>query len=130
VLFVGVLLYVVLSLVASLAPQLDLLLAARVAQGFSIAAASVVTRSIVRDRYSGSTMARVMSMIFLVFLIVPILAPSIGQLLLIFVSWRGLFRLLALSGAIVAAWIALRLPETLQPQARRSLAAAHLLESA
>ena len=130
VLIVGLLLYVVLSLVASLAPHLDLLLAARVLQGFSIAAASVVTRSVVRDRYSGSAMARVMSMIFLVFLIVPILAPSIGQLLLLFVSWRGVFAFLALTGSIVAAWIALRLPETLQPELRRPLAAAHLAAAA
>jgi DHA1 family bicyclomycin/chloramphenicol resistance-like MFS transporter len=130
VLFIGLLLYVLLSLIASLSPHLDLLLAARVLQGFSVAATSVVSRSIVRDRYSGPTMARVMSMIFLVFLIVPILAPSIGQLLLLFVSWRGIFGFLAVFGASVAAWIALRLPETLRPEARRSLAAAHLIAAA
>jgi MFS transporter, DHA1 family, multidrug resistance protein len=130
VLLVGLLLYVVLSLVASLAPHLDLLIGARVLQGFSVAATSVVSRSIVRDRYSGPTMARVMSMVFLVFLIVPILAPSVGQLLLLFVGWRGIFGFLALFAASVAAWIALRLPETLKPEARRSLAAAHLLEAA
>jgi MFS transporter, DHA1 family, multidrug resistance protein len=130
VLLVSLLLYVLLSLVAGLAPHLDLLLAARALQGFSVAAASVVTRSIVRDRFSGSKMARVMSTIFLVFLILPVLAPSIGQLLLLFVSWRGIFGFLALLGSVVAAWIALRLPETLKPEARRSLATTHLLEAA
>jgi DHA1 family bicyclomycin/chloramphenicol resistance-like MFS transporter len=129
-LLVGLLAYVLLSLVASQAPHLDLLIGARVLQGFSIAAVSVVSRSIVRDRYSGSTMARVMSTIFLVFLIVPIVAPSIGQLLLLFVSWRAIFGFLALLGLGMLVWTALRLPETLKPEARRSLAAAHLLEAA
>jgi MFS transporter, DHA1 family, multidrug resistance protein len=119
--------YVLLSLVAGQASQLNFLIGARVLQGFAVAAVSVVSRSIVRDRYSGSTMARVMSGIFLVFLIVPILAPSVGQFLLLFVSWRAIFGVLALLGLSVAAWVALRLPETLQPEARRSLAAAHLL---
>lgn len=130
VLLVGLIAYVLLSLIASQAPNLDLLIEARFLQGFSVAAVSVVARSIVRDRYSGATMARVMSTIFLVFLIVPILAPSIGQLLLLFVSWRAIFGFLALLGFGMAVWIALRLPETLKPEARRSLAAAHLLAAA
>jgi DHA1 family bicyclomycin/chloramphenicol resistance-like MFS transporter len=130
VLLSGIAVYVVLTLVAGLAPRLGWLLAARVLQGFSIAATSVVARSIVRDRYSGSTMARVMSVIFLVFLIVPILAPSVGQLLLLVVNWRGIFVFLAACAAVVAAWIAVRLPETLAPAGRRPLAAAHLYEAA
>jgi len=130
VLLVGLLVYALLSLVASQAPQLDLLIGARLVQGFSVAAASVVTRSIVRDCYAGAMMARVMSTIFLVFMIVPIVAPSVGQFLLLFVSWRAIFGCLALLGIGMAAWIALRLPETLRPEARRPLAAAHLLEAA
>jgi DHA1 family bicyclomycin/chloramphenicol resistance-like MFS transporter len=130
VLLVGLVLYVALSLIASLAPRLELLLAARVLQGLAVAASSVVSRSIVRDRYAGPTMARVMSIVFLVFLIVPILAPSVGQLLLLVVSWRGIFGFLAVAGSSVAVWIALRLPETLRPEARRSLAAAHLAAAA
>lgn len=130
VLLVGLALYVALSLVASLAPQLDLLLAARVLQGLAVAASSVLSRSIIRDRYAGPTMARVMSVVFLVFLIVPVLAPSVGQLLLLIVSWRGIFGFLAVAGASVGVWIALRLPETLRHEARRSLAAAHLAAAA
>jgi DHA1 family bicyclomycin/chloramphenicol resistance-like MFS transporter len=130
VLLTGLVLYIVLSLVASFATSLTLLLTARAAQGFSVAATSVVSRSIVRDRYSGSTMARVMSTIFLVFLIVPVVAPSVGQALLFFVSWRGIFRFLAILGTIVTLWVALRLPETLRPENRRPLSAAHLSQAA
>ncbi len=126
VLLGGLAVYVLMSLFAGLAGNLSMLLAARVAQGFVVSAGSIVSRSIVRDRYAGATMARVMSTIFMVFLLVPILAPSLGQLLLTIVSWRGIFVFLAVYTSAVAVWIAVRLPETLPPERRRPLSAAHL----
>ncbi len=129
VLLGGLAVYVMMTLVAGLAGNLRLLLVARVAQGIVVSAGSVVSRSIVRDRYSGPTMARVMSTIFIVFLLVPILAPSVGQLLLSIASWRGIFVFLALYSSAVACWIALRLPETLPPERRRPLSAGHLGEA-
>jgi DHA1 family bicyclomycin/chloramphenicol resistance-like MFS transporter len=122
--------FIALSFVASLAPNLHWLVLARVLQGFAAAAAPVVARAIVRDHYSGARMARVMSMVYLIFLIVPVIAPSIGQLLLVFVSWRGIFGFTAVFAAGVALWNASRLPETLQPELRRSLAAADLISAA
>ncbi len=130
VLLVALALYVMLSAVASVAPSLHSLLAARAAQGMCVSAATVICRSIVRDRYSGATMARVLSTIFIVFLIAPIVAPSLGQLLLLVVNWRGIFGFLGLYAVGVAIWLAIRLPETLRPEARRPLGAAHLLEAA
>jgi MFS transporter, DHA1 family, multidrug resistance protein len=130
ILLTAMCLYVVLSLLTSLAPDLNSLIALRVLQGFSVAATSVVSRSVVRDCYSGAAMARVLSMIYFVFLMVPIAAPSVGQVFLLFVSWRGVFGSLALLGVVVAVWAAVRLPETLKPENRRSLAAAHLLQAA
>lgn len=130
VLLCGLGIYIVLSLVASLAPSLRLLLIARLAQGVAIAAGSVVSRSIVRDQYGGATMARVMSTIFIVFLLAPIIAPTIGQLLLSVVSWRGIFAFLALYAGAVFVWVLLRLPETLPVERRRPLSAAHLAEAA
>ncbi len=130
VLLVGLSLYVVMSLVAASTGSLSSLLVVRALQGFVVAASNVITRSIVRDRYSGATMARVMSMIFTVFLAVPILAPSVGQLLLFVVNWRGIFGTLAIFGASVLTWVALRLPETHAPEKRRPLSAAHLSQAA
>jgi DHA1 family bicyclomycin/chloramphenicol resistance-like MFS transporter len=130
IILTALLFYVLLSLIASIAPSLESLIVARILQGFSVAATSIVSRSIVRDCYSGPGMARVMSMIVLVFLTVPVLAPSVGQLLLLFINWRGIFGLLAILGATVFCWTALRLPETLNPENRRPLAAAHLLQAA
>ena len=95
-----------------------LLIAARVGTGIGAAALRVLAVSIVRDRYSGRTMARVMSLSFLVFLGVPILAPTLGQLILTVAPWPWIFGVLALAGSAYLIWAAIRLPETLHPDDR------------
>jgi DHA1 family bicyclomycin/chloramphenicol resistance-like MFS transporter len=85
------------------------------------AASVVVTRSVIRDLYSGRHMARVMSLTFMVFITVPILAPSLGQLLLLLAPWRYIFILFGVMASLVWAWAALRLRETLHPEYRLSL---------
>lgn len=112
-LLVGLAIYVIFSVVAASAVSIEMLLIARVFQGVGSAATRVLTISIVRDCYSGSQMARVMSLSFIVFLAVPILAPSIGQIIMLVLPWRGIFGALALFGTTVIVWTTLRLPETL-----------------
>ena len=113
--------YAVTSFLAAVAPSFAMLLAARLVQGIAVAAVRVVTVSAVRDCYGGRQMARVMSLAFMVFIAVPVLAPSIGQLLMLFLPWRGLFGALALYALVLFAWIGLRLPETLHPEYRRPI---------
>jgi DHA1 family bicyclomycin/chloramphenicol resistance-like MFS transporter len=96
-------------------------LIARVLQGVGAASSRVLTMSIVRDCYEGNPMARVMSLSFMVFLMVPILAPSIGQLILLVAAWQWVFSVLALFGLAVLLWVTLRLPETLPAGARRPI---------
>ena len=130
VLLAGMSVFVLISLVAGSAPSLRWLLLARVLQGFAAAATSVVCRAIVRDRFVGASMARVMSVIFIVFLTAPILAPSIGQLLLLVMPWRGLFVALAVFGGSVTLWVYLRLPESLAVETRRGLSVSDLTQAA
>jgi DHA1 family bicyclomycin/chloramphenicol resistance-like MFS transporter len=118
VLLVGVGLYVVFSLLATLAPTFDMLILARIGQGLGSACTRVLAVSIVRDRFEGRTMARVMSFSFLVFLGVPILAPSIGQMIMLVGPWRWIFAGLGLVGVGLIVWASLRLPETLKPEDR------------
>ena len=118
VLMAGLALYVLFSVLAAFSPSFELLIAARVGTGIGAAALRVLAVSIVRDRYSGRTMARVMSLSFLVFLGVPILAPALGQLILTVAPWPWVFGVLAVGGAAFAVWAALRLPETLHPEDR------------
>jgi len=130
VLLLGILLYILLSLLAAMATSLPMLLVLRVGQGLAGAVASVVPRSIIRDRHGGPQMAKVMSITFIVFLIVPVLAPSVGQLLLLVVPWQGIFAFLCLYGSAVALWITLRLPETQHPHHRRPLSVGHMSAAA
>ncbi|WP_372706672.1 multidrug effflux MFS transporter [Brevundimonas sp.] len=118
VLMVGLTLYVLFSILAAFAPSFELLIAARVGTGLGAAALRVLAVSIVRDRYSGRTMARVMSLSFLVFLGVPILAPALGQLILTVAPWPWIFGVLAVAGSAFMLWAALRLPETLHVEHR------------
>lgn len=126
ILMIGLGLYVVFSVLAAFSPSFELLIAARVGTGIGAAALRVLAVSIVRDRYSGRTMARVMSLSFLVFLGVPILAPALGQLILTFAPWPWVFGVLAVGGAAFALWAAIRLPETLHPDNRMPIRAGRI----
>ncbi|WP_436356791.1 multidrug effflux MFS transporter [Brevundimonas sp. CEF1] len=118
ILFIGIGLYVGFSILAAFAHSFEWLILSRIGMGMGSAATRVLAVSIVRDRYSGRTMARVMSLSFLVFLGVPILAPTVGQLIMLVAPWRWIFGFFALFGGSFLLWAALRLPETLHPEDR------------
>ncbi|RZF63391.1 MFS transporter [Sphingomonas populi] len=119
--------YIVCCLLAGLAGSFTLLLAARFAGGVAIAASRVVTIALVRDCFTGRAMAKVSSLAFMVFMAVPILAPSVGQLILLAGSWRLIFEVIAGLAALVLAWFAWRMPETLAPENRVALSVRQLL---
>lgn len=125
VLLSGFALYVAAAVMCGVARDFHALLGWRLLHGMA-AAAAVVTRSVIRDLYSGRAMARVLSLTFVVFLMVPIIAPSVGQLILLLAPWRGLFLVFAGFAALVGTWALLRLPETLHPEYRLSLSVRHL----
>ena len=99
-------------------------------QGVAAAATRVLVVSIIRDRFQGSGMARVMSLVMIVFMIVPVLAPAFGQGVLAIASWRHIFIGLGAYGAVLALWTLLRLPETLAPEHRRPLSLRSIGEAA
>ena len=119
--------YAAFSLAAGLATSFEMMLIARVLQGIAAASSRVLVVSIVRDCYSGRKMARVMSLAFIVFLAVPILAPSIGQVIMLVAPWRGIFFGLTVFGTAVLVWAALRLPETLHEEDRAPTSVASIL---
>jgi len=121
----GLTLYVAAALLAGLAGSFHTLLVWRFIHGLA-AASMVVARSVIRDLYSGRHMARVMSLTFMVFLMVPIVAPSIGQLILLAAPWRYIFILCGVFAAVVCIWAAVRLPETLHQEYRLTLSVSHI----
>jgi DHA1 family bicyclomycin/chloramphenicol resistance-like MFS transporter len=114
------------SVLAAASPTFPALLAARALQGLMSASTRVLAIAIVRDRQSGRRMARTMSLAQMIFFLVPILAPSIGQLLLEIGPWRFIFYALAAFDAVVLAWAMLRLRESLTAARRRALSVAAL----
>jgi DHA1 family bicyclomycin/chloramphenicol resistance-like MFS transporter len=113
--------YVAASLFAARAQGFEALVGARVLQGLMSASCRVLAVAIVRDCYSGRQMAGITSVAQMVFLLVPILAPSIGQLLLSLGPWRSIFHVLGAFAAFVLAWSSSRLPETLPSSRRRPI---------
>ena len=127
VLLGGMTVYAVASMLAIAAPTFETLLLARALQGFGTAATRVIATSIVRDCYAGRKMASVMSLAMMVFIAVPVVAPSFGHAVLLVSQWRGIFVVLMAYGLLALVWCTLRLPETLPPDQRRSLAPADVL---
>jgi DHA1 family bicyclomycin/chloramphenicol resistance-like MFS transporter len=126
VLLGGLALYVVAALLCGLTNGFHALLGWRFIHGLAAASVTVV-RSVIRDLYSGRPMARVMSLTLVVFLIVPIIAPSVGQLILLMAPWRYIFIVFGGFGSLVWAWALLRLPETLHAEYRLSLTRNHIV---
>jgi DHA1 family bicyclomycin/chloramphenicol resistance-like MFS transporter len=104
------------SLACSLSTSFEMLLAMRFCHGLMAAAMGVLVVSVIRDKFEGDAMARRMSTIFLIFMIVPIIAPTIGQFVLLFAGWRTIFDLMAFMALAAAIWVYYRLPETLHPE--------------
>lgn len=110
--------FLLTTLVCTFSPSYDLLLMARFFQGAAAAACRVIAVAIARDVASGRRMAEVMSMVMTAFMAVPVLAPSLGQIILTFAPWRWIFAFLILFGAGLMVWLQVRLPETLHPEFR------------
>ena len=122
VLGLGIILYGIFALLCAFAGSFPLLIAGRVAMGASAAVTRVLVVAMVRDLFEAEAMARVMSLVFMTFMLVPVLAPNIGQAILLVASWRAIFLVLAGYAMTMLAWSWFRLPETLHPEYRRSLA--------
>jgi DHA1 family bicyclomycin/chloramphenicol resistance-like MFS transporter len=121
VLGAGIALYLLFALLCAFASTFPLLIAGRFAMGASAAVTRVLVVAMVRDLFEAEAMARVMSLVFMTFMLVPVLAPNIGQAILAVASWRAIFLVLAGYGLAMLAWSSWRLPETLHPEFRRSL---------
>src|SRR5690348_3019976 len=129
VLLGGMVLYAIASVLAIAAPSFETLLLARALEGLGTSATRVIATSIVRDCYAGRRMASVMSLAMMVFIAVPVVAPSFGQALMALTQWRGIFVLLMLYGVVAFVWSALRMPETLPEERRKSLAIGEVLRA-
>ncbi|HRJ52434.1 MAG TPA: multidrug effflux MFS transporter [Candidatus Thiothrix moscowensis] len=119
--YAGLIIFMLGSLVAMLAQDFSQMLLGRFLQGLGTAAPRILTMALVRDCYAGRGMARVLSFTMSIFVLVPMIAPSLGQAILLLASWRSIFSGFLLLAVIVAGWFWLRMPETLPADKRRPL---------
>jgi MFS transporter, DHA1 family, multidrug resistance protein len=127
VLLGGMAVYCVASAVAIVAPSFETLLLARFLQGLGTSATRVIATSIVRDCYAGRRMASVLSLAMMIYVAVPVIAPSFGQALMLLTQWRGIFAVLTIYGTLALIWSALRMPETLPLSQRKPLVVREVL---
>lgn len=128
ILYLGYAIYAVGALLATFAPTLGLLLISRFVWGLGAAGSRVITLAVIRDSYEGERMSRAMSFVMAVFILVPVVAPSLGAAIAAVASWRWIFGTCVLAVAIMAVW-SMRLPETLREEHRRELRYDRLLEA-
>jgi len=114
------------SLLSIFAVTFPMLLAGRLLQGLGAAGPRGVSMALIRDRFEGRAMAQVMSFITVVFILVPVIAPSLGQAILLVAAWRAIFGALLALGVVSLLWFALRQPETLPAARRAPLSAARI----
>lgn len=121
VMIIGSGLYILGAAVAWQSASLEVMLAARLVQGFGCAGPRVVAMAVTRDLFSGREMARIVSFVMIVFALAPGFAPAMAEGIIAVSGWRGIYLAFVLFSAITVLWMILRLPETLPPERRRPL---------
>ena len=116
--YTGFIIFISGTLLSLFATCFTMMLAGRFLQGLGAASTRIVSIAIVRDQYEGQKMARVMSFVMTLFILIPILAPALGQLMLTISGWRSIFWLFLSLSLFSLVWFSLRLPETLNPKKR------------
>lgn len=122
----GFVIFIIGTVLCITAKDFNAMLTGRFMQGLGAAAPRIVAMAVVRDLYSGRAMAQVTSVIMGFFILVPALAPAIGQGIIMFAEWRMIFYVLLGQAVLCALWFGLRQPETLKPEFRRALSISNL----
>ncbi|OMH32206.1 multidrug effflux MFS transporter [Motiliproteus sp. MSK22-1] len=112
-LYLGLCIFLVGNLISLFSTDFTFMLIGRIFQGFGAAACRVVTLAMIRDKFEGPEMGRVMSLIMVFFILVPALAPTLGQAVLFFADWRAIFAVISMVGLVSLLWLFFRQPETL-----------------
>jgi DHA1 family bicyclomycin/chloramphenicol resistance-like MFS transporter len=125
----GLSVFVIGSLISVFSFSFPMMLVGRLLQGTGVSSPRAVGLALVRDRFEGRAMARIMSFVTTVFILVPMIAPSMGQALLLFTGWRSIFGAFVLLAIITLLWFGLRMPETLAPEDRAPFSLQRILSA-
>jgi DHA1 family bicyclomycin/chloramphenicol resistance-like MFS transporter len=119
VIYCGFIVFAFASFICVFATSLEMMIVGRLLQGIGLSAPRTISIAMVRDRFSGNYMAKVMSFIVVIFLLVPVIAPAIGKLMLDTYGWRSIFYSQLIFGFFTMLWVWKRQPETLKIENRK-----------
>jgi len=119
IVYMGFGIFIIASFICVSAESLELMLLGRLLQGIGLSAPRTISISIIRDAYSGDYMARIMSFVTVIFLLVPIVAPALGKFMLDLYGWKAIFYIQLVFAVMVCFWFYIRQPETLLPANRK-----------
>ena len=120
VIYVGFIVFSLASLVCIFSTNLEMMIVGRILQGIGLSAPRTISIAMIRDRFSGNYMAKVMSFVVVIFILVPVVAPALGKIMLDSYGWKSIFYGQLLFGFIVMLWLWKRQPETLKPENKRA----------
>jgi len=124
VIYIGFTVFVLASILCVFATSIEMMVLGRILQGIGLSAPRTISISMVRDSFSGDYMAKIMSFIVAIFILVPVVAPALGKLMLDTFGWRSIFNSQLIFGLIVMIWLWKRQPETLDPNHKIKLSKA------
>jgi DHA1 family bicyclomycin/chloramphenicol resistance-like MFS transporter len=128
IIYVGFSVFVLASFICLFATNLEMMIVGRFLQGIGLSAPRTISIAMVRDRFSGNYMARVMSFITVIFLLVPVIAPALGKILLDAYGWKSIFYSQLIIGVFIMLWVWKRQPETLVVEKRKKFKLALFVE--
>ena len=123
VVYMGFALFILASFICVNATSLEMMVIGRILQGIGLSAPRTISIAIIRDMYSGDYMARIMSFVTVVFILVPVIAPALGKFVLDYYNWHGIFYIQVVISVLVSFWFWKRQPETLSIENKKDFSA-------
>jgi len=114
IVYTGFIIFFIASIICITTKSFEIMLLGRVLQGIGLAAPRTMAIAMVRDSYSGDYMAKILSIVVMVFILVPVVAPTLGQFIMNHYHWKSIFVFTLVFGVLVMFWFWLRQPETLK----------------
>ncbi|MFD1163126.1 multidrug effflux MFS transporter [Hwangdonia seohaensis] len=118
IVYIGFLVFIVASIICVTTKSFEVMILGRILQGFGLSSPRSLSMSMIRDSFSGNYMAKILSIVVMFFILVPVVAPTLGQLLLYLFNWKSIFHFNLIFGVLIMLWFWLRQPETL-PKSKR-----------
>ena len=119
IIYIGFIVFALASLICVFSTSLEMMIVGRIAQGIGLSAPRTISIAMIRDRFSGNYMAKVMSFVVAIFILVPVVAPALGKIMLDLYGWQSIFYSQLLFGLAVMLWLWKRQPETLKKENKR-----------